>query len=51
MSQPLLHFEIRCRDITKSAYFFSRLFGWQTQAMGAAAMINTGSHSGVPEHI
>lgn len=51
MGQPVVHFEIGCRDIGKTADFFSRLFGWQTQAMGPAAMINTGTGSGIQGHI
>lgn len=50
MGQPLLHFEIGCRDITKTADFFIRLFGRPAQNMGAAAMINCGS-DGVQGHI
>ncbi len=51
MGQPVVHFEIGCRDIGKTAEFFSRLFGWQTQAMGPAAMITTGAGSGIQGHI
>ena len=52
MGQPVVHFEIGCRDIAKTAEFFSRLFGWSAQEMGpAAAMINTGSERGIQGHI
>jgi len=51
MGQPVVHFEIGCRDIAKAADFFSRLFGWQTENMGPAAMINTGAVSGIQGHI
>jgi uncharacterized protein len=51
MGQPVVYFEIGCRDSGKTAAFFSQLFGWQTQAMGPATMINTGSTSGIQGHI
>jgi uncharacterized protein len=51
MGQPVVHFEIGCRDSGKTAAFFSQLFGWQTQAMGPATMINTGAASGIQGHI
>ena len=51
MGQPVVHFEIGCRDITKTADFFSRLFGWHTQNVGPAAMIHTGSDGGIQGHI
>jgi hypothetical protein len=51
MGQPVLHFEIGCRDSAKSAAFFSGLFGWNMQAMGPATMINTGADNGIHGHI
>jgi predicted enzyme related to lactoylglutathione lyase len=51
MGQPVVHFEIGCRDSGKTADFFSKLFGWQMQPMGPATMIDTGSQSGIQGHI
>lgn len=51
MGQPVIHFEIGCRDIAKTSSFFSSLFGWQMQPMGPATMINTGAESGIQGHI
>ncbi len=51
MGQPVVHFEIGCRDNAKTADFFARLFSWQMQAMGPATMINTGADSGIQGHI
>jgi uncharacterized protein len=51
MGQPVVHFEIGCRDTAKTSDFFARLFGWQMQAMGPAAMIDTGAGSGIQGHI
>ena len=51
MGQPVVHFEIGCRDSAKTADFFSSLFGWNMQPMGPATMINTGADSGIHGHI
>jgi predicted enzyme related to lactoylglutathione lyase len=51
MGQPVVHFEMGCRDNPKAADFFTRLFGWQTQAMGPATTINTGTDGGIQGHI
>jgi predicted enzyme related to lactoylglutathione lyase len=51
MGQPVVHFEIGCRDSAKTADFFARLFDWQMQPMGPATMINTGASSGIQGHI
>jgi predicted enzyme related to lactoylglutathione lyase len=51
MGRPVVHFEIGCRDSVKTADFFARLFDWQMQAMGPAAMINTGADTGIQGHI
>ncbi len=51
MGQPVVHFEIGCRDIAKTGDFFSHLFDWNMQAMGPATMIDTGTGSGIQGHI
>jgi len=51
MGQPVVHFEIGCRDKVKTAAFFSQLFDWKTQDAGPATMINTGASSGIQGHI
>jgi predicted enzyme related to lactoylglutathione lyase len=51
MGQPVVHFEIGCRDSAKTAEFFANLFGWQATVHGPATMINTGSASGIHGHI
>ena len=51
MGQPVVHFEIGCRDSGKTADFFNRLFDWQMQPMGPATMINTGAGAGIQGHI
>jgi predicted enzyme related to lactoylglutathione lyase len=51
MGQPVVHFEIGCRDSVKASDFFASLFGWNMQAMGSVAMINTGAQSGIQGHV
>jgi uncharacterized protein len=51
MSQPVVHFEIGCRDQGKTTAFFSELFGWKMQPTGPATMIDTGAGSGIQGHI
>jgi len=50
MGNPVVHFEIGCRDSARTASFYSSLFGWSTTAMGPALMIDTQSKQGVPGH-
>lgn len=51
MGHAVVHFEIGCRDLAKTGQFFGELFGWQIQANGPAAMIDTASPGGIPGHI
>jgi predicted enzyme related to lactoylglutathione lyase len=50
MGQPVVHFEIGCRDRAKTAQFFTGLFGWHVQD-GPAAAIDTAAGRGIPGHI
>ncbi|HME06297.1 MAG TPA: VOC family protein [Bryobacteraceae bacterium] len=51
MGQPVVHFEIGCKDRAKTEEFFRNLFGWQIQPMGPASIIDTASQAGIPGHI
>ena len=51
MGQPVVHFEIGCRDRARTEKFFSSLFDWQIAGSGPAAMIDTGAGQGIPGHI
>ena len=51
MAQPVVHFEIGCRDTEQTQEFFSKLFGWQIERQGPAALINTGAGAGINGHI
>src|SRR5689334_5896848 len=48
MPNPVVHFEIGCRDNAATQTFYSQLFGWSMNPMGPATMIDTGSIPGVP---
>jgi predicted enzyme related to lactoylglutathione lyase len=51
MSHPVVHFEIGGRDSEKTQEFFGQLFDWKIEMAGPAAMITTGSDSGIQGHI
>lgn len=51
MGQPVVHFEIGCRDLAKTEHFFGELFGWKTQRAGPSATIDTGNPQSIPGHI
>lgn len=42
MGNPVVHFEIGCRDSKKTQDFYSSLFDWKLGPMGPAVMIDTG---------
>jgi uncharacterized protein len=49
MGQPVVRFEIGCRDQGKTEAFFADLFGWKIERAGPASMIDTGA--GISGHI
>jgi uncharacterized protein len=51
MGQPVVHFEIGCRDRAQTGKFFSELFGWKIDEAGPASMIDTGGSGGINGHI
>jgi predicted enzyme related to lactoylglutathione lyase len=51
MGDPVIHFEIGCRDKARTAEFFSKLFDWETEEAGPATMIDTGAGAGIQGHI
>jgi uncharacterized protein len=51
MGQPVVHFEIGCKDSPAAQRFYSELFDWQVTSAGPAAMIATGSAVGIQGHI
>jgi predicted enzyme related to lactoylglutathione lyase len=46
MSNPVVHFEIGCKDKAVTQEFYTKLFGWQMSEMGPATMITTGGEIG-----
>jgi predicted enzyme related to lactoylglutathione lyase len=51
MPNPVVHFEIGCKEQGKTAEFYKGLFDWSVEQMGPAAMINTGAPGGISGHI
>jgi predicted enzyme related to lactoylglutathione lyase len=51
MANPVVHFEIGCRDQGRTREFFGGLFGWQFDAQGPALMIDTGGPGGIAGHV
>jgi uncharacterized protein len=51
MGQPVVHFEIGCRDSAKAQGFYAKLFDWKIEQHGPAAMISTGQSTGIQGHI
>ena len=50
MGQPVVHFEIGCRDRAKTGQFFGELFGWNIDDRGPASMI-AAEQGGITGHI
>jgi uncharacterized protein len=50
MGNPVVHFEIGCKDSEKTQAFYSDLFDWKVEAHGPAAMITTGGTGGIDGH-
>ena len=52
MAQPVVHFEIGCRDRDRTDAFYSSLFGWSTTDYGPLSrQVDTGSDRGIPGYI
>jgi predicted enzyme related to lactoylglutathione lyase len=50
MGRPVVHFEIGCKDKTKTAEFYAQLFDWKISDQGPAAMI-AAEPNGMTGHI
>jgi hypothetical protein len=46
VGNPVCHFEIGCRDLSRTSDFYSRMFDWQISLQGAAVWIRTGGEIG-----
>jgi uncharacterized protein len=51
MGRPVVHFEIGCRDSTKTQEFYRKLFDWKIEGMGPAAAMIAPEPPGVGGHI
>jgi len=51
MGQPVVHFEIGCRNAAKTQAFYAKLFDWKIEPYGPAGMIQTGASGGIQGHI
>jgi hypothetical protein len=51
MTNPVVHFEVGCRDSAKAAEFYASMFGWNGAPMGPAVMVDTGTKEGIQGHI
>lgn len=51
MPNPVVHFEIGCRDSEKAREFYGKLFEWDFTAAGPATMIDTKAGVGINGHI
>ena len=50
MGQPVVHFEIGCKDKAATSEFYAKAFGW-TIDPGPMGAIQTGSSEGIQGHI
>ena len=48
---PVVHFELGCKDLAKTTAFYSGLFGWTPTSIPMASLLNTNSSEGVQGHI
>jgi len=50
MGNPVVHFEIGCKDKAATGDFYAKMFDWKIED-GPMGMIETGSKDGIPGHI
>ncbi len=51
MGNPVVYFEIGCRDRAKTSEFYAQLFDWSIVEQGPASVIATGTEKGIQGHI
>ncbi len=51
IANPVVFFEIGCMDLSKTASFYSDLFGWTPTGIPMASLINTNSEDGIQGQI
>src|ERR1700742_3183042 len=48
---PVVHFEVGCKDLEKTTQFYSGLFGWTPVTVPMASLLSTNSQQGIQGHI
>ncbi len=48
---PVVHFEIGCKDLEKTTTFYTSLFGWTKTPIPSASLLATNSSEGIQGHI
>lgn len=48
---PVVHFEIGCKDLEKTGSFYADIFGWTKSSIPGGALIDTNSKEGIQGHI
>jgi predicted enzyme related to lactoylglutathione lyase len=51
IGNPVVHFEIGCKDLEGTTAFYTGLFGWTATSVPQASLLDTHSTGGVPGHI
>ena len=51
MPNPIIYFEIGCKDLEKTSNFYSGLFDWEIKPSGMSAPISTKTKTGIEGHI
>ena len=51
IANPVVFFEIGCKDLSKTASFYSDLFGWTPTGVPMASLINTNCADGIQGQI
>ncbi|MDE2846485.1 MAG: VOC family protein [Gemmatimonadota bacterium] len=51
MANPVVHFEIGCKNREETQTFYAGLFGWNMESHEHASMIDTGDEEGITGHI
>ena len=51
IGNPVVHFEIGCKDLEGTTSFYTNLFGWTATSIPSASLLDTHSTKGVPGHI
>jgi predicted enzyme related to lactoylglutathione lyase len=48
---PVVHFEVGCKDLAKTTVFYTSVFGWAPTDSGASTYLNTNTTEGIQGHI